>query len=144
MKRCIRKRQKKNKITNPNWLVYLFFGLVSGISGLVLVILVGIKTIDWNWLTGYFLGLGAAIIASYLSLNAIKLLLKNENYFLYYFFYILRLGIYATPFLLGFLIPSVPFFWGGILIGLIPVLFVPFFQEGAKKLSNQFDDKKLE
>jgi hypothetical protein len=68
------------------------------------------------------------ILAVYLFNLATNKLLKTENYFLYYFFYLLRIGIYVIPFLLAFSIPANVFSWVGILLGLVPVVFLPFFK----------------
>lgn len=109
-------------------MIIFTFGAFGLISALVLIILVGVKTIEWNWLTGYFLGTLAAVATlTILNLATIKLI-KTENYYFYYFFYVLRLGIYVAPFLCAFLIPSNIFAWQGVLIGFGPILLLPFFK----------------
>ncbi|WP_051418470.1 MG406 family protein [Mesoplasma seiffertii] len=103
-----------------------FFAIISLISLIVIAILVGTKTISWNWLTGFILGEITAVIAIILVFFSVNLLIKTENHYLYYFMYLLRLGVYVAPFLLAFLIPATPFFYGGVLIGILPVVALSY------------------
>ncbi|ATZ16831.1 hypothetical protein ELUMI_v1c01030 [Williamsoniiplasma luminosum] len=120
----------KNIKINNKWKVISYTSLVALIAILTLVlgILVGFKTISWNWMTGLVLGFIFSLLGIYVVIFATKTLVKNENYFLYYFFYVLRVGIYATPLIMGFLIPNLIFNWIGILLGLTPVLLIPLFK----------------
>ncbi|PPE05842.1 hypothetical protein ELUCI_v1c01300 [Williamsoniiplasma lucivorax] len=119
-----------NLWTNKKWKIIPYISLFTlvAIVALVLTILVGVKTIGWNWITGFTLGLIFAFIGIYVVIFATKKLISTENYFLYYFFYVLRIGIYAAPLIIGFLIPTPIFNWIGILLGLTPIILIPLFK----------------
>ncbi|ATZ16675.1 hypothetical protein JN01_0104 [Entomoplasma freundtii] len=128
MKKGITKLGHQPFKDKKRWLVYFVFCSISLISTLILGVLVGAKIIEWNWLTGQIIGSISAILAFNLANYSLKVLLKSENYYLYYFFYTLRLGLYVAPLLLALLIPSQPFYWVGVIIGLSPILVIPLFQ----------------
>ncbi|AUF83866.1 hypothetical protein CXP39_03685 [Mesoplasma syrphidae] len=131
----IKERLKENKK------VLWIFAIISLISLIVIAILVGTETIGWNWLTGLILGEITTVVAIILILLSVKILLKTENHYLYYFMYLVRIGVYVVPFLLAFLLPTTPFFYGGVLIGMIPVIALSYLsgillkQEVAEKES---------
>ncbi|WP_026389388.1 MG406 family protein [[Acholeplasma] multilocale] len=129
------------KVIKPGVKVILGFSIISLISLIVLVVLVGTKTIGWNsfmkdseesfnygwnWISGWVLGELVVLISAFIILKAVKFLVKYENHIFYFFMYVLRVGLYGIPFLLAFLIPSHPFHFGGILIGLIPLVILPY------------------
>jgi hypothetical protein len=57
--------------------LFLFFVAISLISLIVIAILVGTKTIGWNWLTGFILGEITSVVAIILVFLSVKLLIKS-------------------------------------------------------------------
>lgn len=121
-----------NKFKQLQLKVKILTAIIIAFSLLSLIILVSLvvtKIIYWNWITGYFLGLVSSLIAMFMMKLAVKQLIKTENHYLYYFMYLLRLGVYIIPFLLAFLLPAIPFYFVGVIIGLVPIILFPFLQK---------------
>ncbi|ATZ19049.1 hypothetical protein ESOMN_v1c06670 [Williamsoniiplasma somnilux] len=122
-------------------MVYALLVITNLISLIVLLVLVGTKTIQWNWITGYLLGATAAMLAIFVMKKAVAQLMKTENHYLYYFMYVVRVGIYMIPLLLAFLFKGTPFYIMGVLIGLVPVILFPFFNGILLKQNSLYLDK---
>ncbi|WP_156920192.1 MG406 family protein [Williamsoniiplasma somnilux] len=129
------------KLNKAELMVYALLVITNLISLIVLLVLVGTKTIQWNWITGYLLGATAAMLAIFVMKKAVAQLMKTENHYLYYFMYVVRVGIYMIPLLLAFLFKGTPFYIMGVLIGLVPVILFPFFNGILLKQNSLYLDK---
>ncbi|AVN63480.1 hypothetical protein CG006_00535 [Mesoplasma florum] len=113
----------KNWFKNPTWSIIL---IISFLTGITLILLFVLKIINYSWLTGWVLGLTSFLVGIFISKKSVELLLKNENHFLFYFFFLLRIGAYATPLIIAFFNNNIIFDYRGVLIGLSPILLLPF------------------
>ncbi|AVN58721.1 MG406 family protein [Mesoplasma florum] len=113
----------KNWFKNSTWSIIL---IISFLTGITLILLFVLKIINYSWLTGWVLGLTSFLVGIFISKKSVELLLKNENHFLFYFFFLLRIGAYATPLFIAFFNNNIIFDYRGVLIGLSPILLLPF------------------
>ncbi|AVN64855.1 hypothetical protein CG002_00510 [Mesoplasma florum] len=113
----------KNWFKNSTWSIIL---IISFLTGITLILLFVLKIINYSWLTGWVLGLTSFLVGIFISKKSVELLLKNENHFLFYFFFLLRIGAYATPLFIAFFNNNIIFDYKGVLIGLSPILLLPF------------------
>lgn len=110
-------------------LVYLLsFSIFNVVSLIVLIVLVGVGTIGWNYITGFLIGALATGTGIWILLESVKILIKTENHYFYYFMYLVRIGCYFIPFVLAYFInDGNTFSYYAILIGLVPVITLPYF-----------------
>ncbi|AVN64167.1 MULTISPECIES: MG406 family protein [Mesoplasma] len=113
----------KNWFKNLTWSIIL---IISFLTGITLILLFVLKIINYSWLIGWVLGLTSFLVGIFISKKSVELLLKNENHFLFYFFFLLRIGAYATPLFIAFFNDNIIFDYRGVLIGLSPILLLPF------------------
>ncbi|ATZ21318.1 MG406 family protein [Mesoplasma tabanidae] len=113
----------KNCFKNPIWSIIL---VISFLTGITITLLFVLKIINYSWLTGWVLGLTSFLAGIFISKKSVMLLLENENHFLFYFFFLLRIGAYATPLFIAFFNNNIIFDYRGVLIGLSPILLLPF------------------
>ncbi|WP_036497750.1 MG406 family protein [Mycoplasma yeatsii] len=93
---------------------------------IVFAILVGTRTIAWNWLTGLVLGQISSILGLIVLFYTRELMIKYENPFLFYFMFLVRIGLYVVPFFLSLILYDGKFFnYLSILIGLSTVFLLP-------------------
>ncbi|WP_106078806.1 MG406 family protein [Mesoplasma coleopterae] len=113
----------KNWFKNPA--ITIIF-MISFLTGMTITLLFVLKIINYSWLTGWVLGLTSFLVGIFISKKSVVLLLENENHFLFYFFFLLRIGAYATPLFIAFFNNNIIFDYRGVLIGLSPILLLPF------------------
>ncbi|ATZ17717.1 MG406 family protein [Mesoplasma melaleucae] len=113
----------KNWVKSSTWFIIITMIFLTGIT---ILLLFALKIINYNWLTGWILGFTSFLVGIFISKKSVKLLLENENHFLFYFFFLLRLGIYAAPLFIAFFNNNVIFDYKGVLIGLSPILLLLF------------------
>ncbi|AJM71628.1 MG406 family protein [Mycoplasma yeatsii] len=93
---------------------------------IVFAILVGTRTIAWNWLTGLVLGQISSILGLIVLFYTRELMIKYENPFLFYFMFLVRIGLYVVPFFLSLIFYDGKIFnYLSILIGLSTVFLLP-------------------
>ncbi|ASZ08868.1 hypothetical protein CK556_00615 [Mesoplasma chauliocola] len=109
--------------------------MIAFLTGVTMILLFALKIINYSWLTGWVLGITSFLFGIFISKKAVKLLLENENHFLFYFFFLLRLGIYATPLFIAFFNNNVIFDYCGVLIGLSPILLLPFINHKIQNIN---------
>lgn len=93
-----------------------------------LITLVIVNIISWNWFTGSIIGLIVLIIGIYFFRFSVKQLVSTENPYFYYFLYVIRIGIYAVPFLIS-IFANEYFSIFGVLISFSGVIFIPFLNK---------------
>ncbi|AAT75464.1 unknown transmembrane protein [Mesoplasma florum L1] len=123
----------KNWFKNSTWSIIL---IISFLTGITLILLFVLKIINYSWLTGWALGLTSFLVGIFISKKSVELLLKNENHFLFYFFFLLRIGAYATPLFIAFFNNNIIFDYKGVLIGLSPILLLPFTNHKVLNIKN--------
>ncbi|ATI73754.1 MG406 family protein [Mesoplasma florum] len=123
----------KNWFKNSTWSIIL---IISFLTGITLILLFVLKIINYSWLTGWVLGLTSFLVGIFISKKSVELLLKNENHFLFYFFFLLRIGAYATPLFIAFFNNNIIFDYKGVLIGLSPILLLPFTNHKVLNIKN--------
>ncbi|MDQ0567983.1 MG406 family protein [Mycoplasma yeatsii] len=93
---------------------------------IVFAILVGTRTIAWNWLTGLVLGQISSILGLIVLFYTRELMIKYENPFLFYFMFLVRIGLYVVPFFLSLILYDGKIFnYLSILIGLSTIFLLP-------------------
>ncbi|KNG79295.1 MG406 family protein [Mycoplasma sp. HU2014] len=93
---------------------------------IVFAILVGTRTIAWNWLTGLILGQISSILGLIILFYTRELMIKYENPFLFCFMFLIRIGLYVIPFFLSLVLYDGKIFnYLSILIGLTTVFLLP-------------------
>ncbi|UWD35150.1 MG406 family protein [Mycoplasma cottewii] len=93
---------------------------------IVFAILVGTRTIAWNWLTGLILGQISSILGLIMLFYTRELMIKYENPFLFCFMFLIRIGLYVIPFFLSLVLYDGKIFnYLSILIGLTTVFLLP-------------------
>ncbi|AGJ91061.1 Hypothetical protein, predicted transmembrane protein [Mycoplasma putrefaciens Mput9231] len=121
---------KKALMVNSIWSVFYV---------IVFVILVGTKTIKWNWLTGLILGQTTSFLGLLSLFYTRELVIKYENPFLFYFMFLIRIGIYVIPFFLSLVLCDGKIFaYLGILIGMTSLFSWPI----SGYLNNKKSQKK--
>lgn len=123
----------KNWVKSSTWFIIIAVIFLTGITILLLFML---KIINYNWFTGWVLGCTSFLVGIFVSKKSVELLLENENHFLFYFFFLLRLGIYAAPLFIAFFSNNVIFDYKGVLIGLSPILLLPFTNQKILNISS--------
>lgn len=102
---------------------------VNAYTFILLIILIGLaagKVVGYNWITGWLIGIIAFWLVLMMSIKSFSTIIKTNNHFLFYFLFLLKLGIYATPLFIAFLNNNSLFHFAGVLIGLSPLIFSPF------------------
>ncbi|WP_338970006.1 MG406 family protein [Spiroplasma endosymbiont of Labia minor] len=102
--------------------------LVLSVILISFVVVIGLfvgNLINWTWITGWAIGAIVICCAWFALAKSTKMLFILENHFLYYFFFVLRTGLYFIPFLIAYEANSI-FSIFGVIIGYAPFVVFPF------------------
>lgn len=116
-------QDNKKLVINKNMLISILS--ITGILLTMILFLVSFKVVEWSWIVGFILGTATSISAIFLINFSVKSLVAFENPYFYYFLYVIRIGIYAVPFLISIYLSAYSSIFG-VAIGFINLIAIPF------------------
>ncbi|PPE06577.1 MG406 family protein [Mesoplasma corruscae] len=129
---------KKNWFLNNKILLGLLTYIVC--SSMVLFILWVANVLSYSWLLGLLLSFTSVLLVLWIAKKSFNVIVRTENHFLFYFLFLLKVGIYATPLFIAFLNVNYIFHINGVMIGFISLIFIPFIN---LQVNNNLTNKEV-